>query len=75
MKKEENSPAHIAWVADELRRWAETWHFHSYAHEESKEEDDAYYFVKNLALKLETDNCSKEDYDHILFHLWQKLHE
>lgn len=75
-EKEEYLPMYVEWIANELYSWAETWVYGYYPDEETKKEsDEAYYFVQGLALKLETDNCSKEDYDNILFHLWQKFHE
>jgi hypothetical protein len=56
------------WVANELREWADT--FRDEDFEES--EDDAYNDIMDLANRVEHGDCSQDDYENVMFHLWQK---
>lgn len=64
------------WVVHELSEWSETFNHHYPIHmdEEIKESGEAYYFIRNLIDKLNNGTCTKEDYEEILFHLWQRYY-
>lgn len=61
---------HIGWVIGTLESWAST-----YQDEEEYEydEEQGYEYILELIEKLKNDTCTKEDYNDILFHLWQAI--
>jgi hypothetical protein len=56
-------------ILPELYEWAET--FDIELDEEDEKTKEPYYEVFDLANRLETGNCSEEDYKNILFHIEQ----
>jgi hypothetical protein len=54
---------HINWVIDTLESWATTY----------EDDDDGFHNIMGLSENLRNDNCTIDDYDEILFHLWQSL--
>lgn len=70
---------HKHWVADILRSWATTFdiRYGVYKSNEEAEEDkvnaEAYDYINLLADKLLNDTCTIDDYENILFHLYQKF--
>jgi siderophore synthetase component len=56
-------------IARELYDWAET--FEHEVDEDDEITTEAYDFVFDLGTRLENDECSKQDYVEILFHIWQ----
>lgn len=57
------------WIVDELHYWART--FDDELDEEGEPSSEAFDFIWNLADKLENDQCDKNDYREILFHIYQ----
>lgn len=61
------------WVINELEEWAET-----FRDDVEKDEDDelvptnSFELIHELIERFENKTCTKEDYENILFHLWQK---
>lgn len=65
---------HINWIISKLEDWAESFNntAHPVSHYEDEEDNaEVYEELQKLIEKLKTDSCTKEDYDEILFHLWQ----
>jgi hypothetical protein len=62
-----------SWVIEELENWAETFNnnFPNHLEETIEEDNKAYSSIYSLVEKLTKDECSKKDYENILFHLWQ----
>ncbi|MFK5889210.1 MAG: hypothetical protein QM486_00590 [Flavobacteriaceae bacterium] len=65
------------WIIETLENWAETFNNYYPDHMEEiiEEEDKAYNYIYSLINKINGDSCSKDDYDNILFHLWQSKSE
>lgn len=70
---------HKNWIAYELRSWADTFNCatgETYMSDEEKGQRDTdaetYDHIHSLADKLLADTCTKDDYEEILFHLWQQ---
>lgn len=61
------------WVVDKLESWAETFNNNYPEHMEDiiEEENQSYELIQNLVVKFLNNNCSKEEYEEILFHIWQ----
>ena len=56
-------------IVEELYNWAITFY---YGHNiDGEEVDEGYDMVYSLAMRLENNKCTKEDYENILFHIWQ----
>lgn len=70
---------HIVWLTEELKNWAATSNpYELFVCDEDydhTEEDITYDMIHQLVESLEKGTCSKEDYDNILFHLWQQKGE
>lgn len=62
------------WVIQELESWKQTWDIEYPEHMEDDNEKmvEGYNYIQSLIEKLSKDNCTKEDYEDILFQLWQK---
>ncbi len=66
-----------SWILTELENWAETFNnnYPDYKEELIEEENKSYKFIHSLIDKFSNDECSKDDYENILFHLWQIKYE
>lgn len=60
------------WVIDELSSWALT--FIDEKDDEGEATSKSYDLIIKLVNKFEQNSCSSEDYENILFHLWQIEH-
>jgi len=62
-----------SWIMNELESWAETFNNNYPDHMEEiiEDEEKSYYFIHDLIEKYADDRCTKEDYENILFHIWQ----
>lgn len=65
------------WIIDELTSWAETFNnnYPNSMEETIDEEEKSYNLIHAAIDKLSKNECSKEDYENILFHLWQSKSE
>ena len=65
------------WVISELESWTETFNnnYPEYMEEVIDEEKKGYDEIQTLIKKFSKNECSKDDYDNILFHIWQIKHE
>lgn len=65
------------WIIDELESWKQTFNnqYPDHMEETIEDEDNAFDKISNLITKFSNSNCSKEDYENILFHLWQSKSE
>ena len=75
--KNKNLLVYKLWVISELESWAETFN-NSYPEimiEENKHENETYEFIHNLIYKFSNNKCTKQDYEDILFHIWQSKME
>jgi hypothetical protein len=65
------------WIINELESWAETFNndYPDYMEDKIEEENKAYDFIHKLISKYKNNNCTQEDYENILFHLWQSKSE
>lgn len=63
-----------SWVIEKLEDWAETFNnnYPDYLEDKIEEETNAYNSIKTLIERYSDGNCSKEEYETILFHIWQK---
>ena len=63
------------WILEELESWCHTFNTQYPEHMEEviEQEDRGYEYIQYLMLKYEEGKCEKEDYENILFHLWQAL--
>lgn len=61
------------WIADELESWAETFNNNYPDHMEKtiEDENNTYDFIHTLIDNYLNNTCSKQDYEKILFHIWQ----
>lgn len=61
------------WIVNELKNWAETFNnsYPEHMEEEIEDEENGFKYIHSLIENFSKDNCSKEDYENILFHLWQ----
>ena len=66
-------PLYKSWVIDELESWAETFNNNYPDHMEGaiEEEKKGFDKIHSLIDKLSKDECTKDDYENILFHIWQ----
>jgi endonuclease III-like uncharacterized protein len=67
------NPSYKTWILDELESWAETFNniYPEYMEQVIEDENNSYNEIHSLIDKLNKDQCSKEDYENILFHIWQ----
>ncbi len=65
------------WVVYVLESWVETYNNQHPDNMETiiEDEERAYYYIKNLISKFSKSTCSIEDYEDILFHIWQSKAE
>ncbi|WP_194766968.1 hypothetical protein [Tamlana sp. I1] len=65
------------WIIDELESWKQTFNNQYPDHKEQviSEEKNSYDEIQTLIEKITKNECSKIDYENILFHLWQIKHE
>lgn len=76
LKKMKIESEHRGWVIDELENWAETFNNDYKNNEEAMEEElKAYHYIHSLIEKFSNNKCNKEDYENILFHLWQSKYD
>ena len=61
------------WIVDELESWMHTFNnnYPDHMEEVIEEEEESYNSILSLIDKYQNNNCTKEDYENILFHLWQ----
>ena len=61
------------WVINELESWKHTFNnqYPDHMEETIENENKAFDNINNLIIKLSKSECKKEDYENILFHLWQ----
>lgn len=61
------------WVIEKLENLAETFNNNYPEHMQEAIEDErkSYIFIYSLIDKLSKNKCTKEDYENILFHIWQ----
>ncbi|MGX1024340.1 hypothetical protein [Psychroflexus sp. MBR-150] len=66
-------PIYKSWIIDELESWAETFNnnYPDHMEEVIEDEDRSYAEINSLIEKLSEDKCNKDDYENILFHIWQ----
>jgi siderophore synthetase component len=57
------------WVIHELKEWALT--FIDERDDEGEATSESYDLIMKLVNNFEQNVCSSEDYENILFHLWQ----
>lgn len=64
------------WIIDELEIWKQTFNNQYPDHLEQiiLDEKKSYDNIQSLIDKISENKCSKEDYENILFHLWQIKH-
>jgi hypothetical protein len=69
--------AYQNWIITQLENWMETFNnqYPDYMEEAIEEENEAYKKISDLITKFSNSNCSKKDYENILFHLWQSKSE
>ena len=60
------------YIAEELHTWALT--FIGELDDDGEETLEAYDYVFELAERLKNNQCSEEDYEDVLFHIWQINH-
>ncbi len=62
------------WIIEELESWKQTFNNDTlnYTEEEKEEENNTYYKIERLIKTFSNSSCNKNDYETILFHLWQK---
>ena len=65
------------WIIEELESWKQTFNNEYPDHMEEAIENDnkGYNTISNLIDKYSNSECTKEDYENILFHLWQSKSE
>ena len=61
------------WVIDELESWKHTFNnqYPDHMEEIIENENKVINNINKLITKLSNSECTKEDYENILFHLWQ----
>lgn len=65
-----------SWIVDKLESWATTFDYgESYDDEVREEGEKAFDYIHHLISKFETGTCTKDDYENILFHIWQSLYD
>ena len=64
-------------IIDRLESWADTFNnnYPDYMEETIEEENKVYEFIHELIIKYKNNKCTQEDYENILFHLWQSKSE
>jgi len=65
------------WIIDELESWKQTFNnqYPDHMEEVISEEKKGYDEIQKLIEKISKNECSKDDYENILFHLWQIKYE
>jgi hypothetical protein len=65
------------WVVEELESWRQTFNneYPNYMEDAIEHENSAYKTISDLIDKYSNSECTKEDYENILFHLWQSKSE
>lgn len=65
------------WIVEELESWKETFNneYPDHMEETIEYENKGYKTISNLIDKYSNSECTKEDYENILFHLWQSKSE
>lgn len=66
------------WIMEELDSWSQTFnnsHSNSTDEEIVNWENASYEYIQSLIQKFSDNNCSENDYENILFHLWQQKAE
>lgn len=66
--------AYEVWIIERLESWAETFNngHLEYEIEALEDDEEAYNYIHHLIMKFENGTFKKEDYEEILFHLWQR---
>jgi siderophore synthetase component len=66
-------PIYKYWIIYELEIWAETFNnnYPDHMEEVIEEEKKGYDYIHYLIDKFKKNECSKDDYENILFHIWQ----
>lgn len=61
------------WIIDELESWKQTFNnqYPDHMEEVIDEEKKGYDEIQTLIDKISKNECSKDDYENILFHIWQ----
>lgn len=54
-----------SYIIEELTSWRETWDF------DNEETENAHTEINKLIKKIKCNKIEKEDYENILFHIWQ----
>ncbi len=62
-----------SWIIERLENWAETFNnnYPDHLEEKIEEESNTYNSIKNLIDKYTNGNCTREEYENVLFHIWQ----
>ncbi|HEX9828123.1 MAG TPA: hypothetical protein VGA80_16100 [Flavobacteriaceae bacterium] len=70
-------PEYKSWINDELKNWAETFNnsYPDHMEEVIEEEKKSFDEIQTLIEKFSKNECSKDDYENILFHIWQIKYE
>lgn len=65
------------WILEELKSWRQTFNNEYPDHMEDTidYENKGYTTISKLIDKYSNSECTKEDYENILFHLWQSKSE
>jgi hypothetical protein len=69
-------PTYIDWTSQVLSDWAEVFRetissIDDYEGEQEKEDEESFNYIHSLIDKLKRDKCTEDDYENILFHVWQ----
>ncbi len=70
-------PHYKSWLIYHLESWAETFNniYPDSMGGIDDEEAEAYDYIHLLIKRIRKNTCSKEDYEDILFHLWQAKYD
>ena len=65
------------WIINELKSWKQTFNnqYPNHMEETIENENKGYDKINDLITKFSNSDCTKEDYENILFHLWQRKTE
>lgn len=66
-------PEYKSWIIQELEDWAETFNnnYPDYLEEKIEEEENSFNSIQSLIKRYTNGECTKEEYENILFHIWQ----